>query len=139
MKTPILFSFLLAFVGCGGPESTADSPDWGECTVVGETNAVPPVPICTRTDRASGAVESCKCTCESPHLVVGNDATTVWADITASHSGTATFHAQDRRFGAGFSRHEWSYDCGMARTISVVVRGADGSVCRAEASAGSCP
>ena len=141
MRHPIqLTSFLLtvALAACSAGIVTAE---WGECAQVGETHAIPPTPICTRTDSASGAVESCECPlpCETPALTVGNDATKVWADIIASHNGTATFNAQDSHFDAGFSHHEWSYACGMPRTIFVGVWGADGTACRADASAGACP
>ena len=135
-----LTSFWLtaALAACSVGTVTAE---WGECTLVGETHAIPPTPICTRTDSESGAVESCECPnpCETPALTVGNDATTVWADIIASHAGTATLQRQDSPFDAGFSHHEWSYACGIPRTIWVVVWGDDGVACRAEAKAGSCP
>lgn len=89
----------------------------------------------------SGAVESCECPlpCETPALTVGNDATKVWADITASHAGTATFNLETQMFAAGASHHEWSYPCGLKRTIFVTVWGDDGVACRAQGQAGSCP
>lgn len=132
------FGLTAALAACTVGTVTAE---WGECTVVGETHAIPPAPICARTDSESGAAESCECPlpCETPSLTVGNDATTVWADIVASHNGTATFNLQDSHFDAGPTHHEWSYACGKTRTIRVVVWGDDGSACRANASAGSCP